>query len=61
LLEVRKKTVITRQVETFTKTGIKNIIITIPEDSTKQFKDELYLKFPHIKFELLELDSELKT
>jgi len=61
LLEVRKKTIITRQIETFTKTGIKNIIIIIPKNSTEQYKDELYLKFPHIKFELLELDSELKT
>ena len=61
LLEVRKKTIITRQIETFTKTGIKNIIIIIPENSTEQFTDELYLKFPHISFEFLELDSELKT
>ena len=61
LLEVKKKTIISRQIETFTKTWIKNIILLIPENSIEEFKWELLLKFPHINFQFLELDPELKT
>ena len=56
LLQIRKKTIITRQVEIFTKTWIKNIIVIIPENTTQQFKNELCLKFPHIYFDFLELN-----
>jgi len=61
LLEVRKKTIITRQVETFSKFWIKNFIIIIPIGSTEQFTDELFSRFPFINFEFLEQDNELKT
>jgi len=61
LLKVRDKTIITRQVEAFTKPWIKNIIVLIPNGTTELFKDELVSKFPHINFQFLELDPELKT
>jgi len=61
LLEVRKKTIITRQVELFSKFGIKNIIIIIPNNTLEQFQDELYSHFPFVNFEFLEQDPELKT
>lgn len=61
LLKIKDKTIITRQVEVFAKTWIKNIIITIPENTTDQFKAELCSKFLHINFKFLELNSELET
>lgn len=61
LLEVNKKTIITRQLETFTKTGIKNIIITIPKETKKEFENELLLNFYHINIEFLELNKDTKT
>ena len=61
LLEVRKKTIISRQIEIFTKSWIKNVILIIPENTTEIFKDELFPKFPFINFDFVELDSELKT
>ena len=61
LLEVNKKTIITRQLETFTKTGIKNIIITIPKETKKEFENELLLNFSHINIEFLELNKNTKT
>ena len=61
LLEVRNKTIISRQVEIFTKTGIKNVIIIIPDNTALDFKNELLLKFPNVNFQFLELDPEIKT
>jgi len=61
LLKVRKKTIISRQVEIFTQTGIKNIIILIPENSTKDFKDELLWIFTYVNFTFIELNHEEKT
>ena len=61
LLDVRKKSIISRQVETFTKTWIKNIIVLIPDNTLEEFKTELILKFSPISFQFLELDPEIKT
>ena len=61
LLEARKRTIIDRQIEAFTKTGIKNIILLIEKDSTKKFENELLEKYPHINFDFVEIDSDLKT
>jgi len=61
LLEVRKKTIITRQIELFSKASIKNIIITIPEGTLDLFKQEIFSKFQDIYFDFIELDSDIKT
>lgn len=61
LLEVRKKTVISRQIEIFSKASIKNIIITIPEWTLDLFKNEVFSRFQNIQFEFIELDPEIKT
>lgn len=61
LLEVRKKTIVTSQVEIFTKAWIKNIILTIPDWTAENFKDELLLKFPQVIFIFLEMNSDIKT
>lgn len=61
LLEVRKKSIISKQIETFTKSWIKNIILLVPENSQNQFEEELLLKFPHINFDFVEVNSDLKT
>lgn len=61
LLEVRKKSIIIRQIEIFSKSSIKNIIITIPIWSLTLFKEQLFSKFHDIQFDFIELDSEIKT
>lgn len=61
LLEVRKKTIISRQVENFSQTWITNFIIIIPINSTNLFKTELVEKFPYFHFEFVEQESNLKT
>ncbi len=61
LLEIRKRTIADRQVDSFTKTGIKNIIYLIEPDSTQLFEDELLEKYPQINFDFVEIDPKLKT
>ena len=61
LLEVRGRSVIDRQVEIFTKPWIKNVIITIENDSTEFFKKELLEKYPDIDFTFIEMDHEYQT
>ena len=61
LLEVRKRTIIDRQIESFTKTGIKNVILLIEEGSTEKFEKELLEKYPNVIFDFVEIDSKLKT
>lgn len=61
LLEVRGKTIISRQVEIFAQTGLKNIIICIPIGSLEKFKNELLPKFKNIQFQFLELDTNIQT
>jgi hypothetical protein len=41
LLEIRKRSIIDRQIEAFVTAGIKNIICMIEPNSTKMFEDEL--------------------
>ncbi|MDQ7008660.1 MAG: sugar phosphate nucleotidyltransferase, partial [Candidatus Gracilibacteria bacterium] len=61
LLEVNGKTVISIQIETFSKTGIKNFVITIPNNTKQIFIDELQNNFSHIHFDFIEINSEIKT
>ena len=61
LLEVRKRTIIDRQIEAFVKTGIKNIICLIEPNSTELFEKELVQKYPNASFDFVEIQSELKT
>lgn len=56
LLEVRKKSVIFRQVELFTESKIKNLVITIPIWTKAQFENELKNKFHNIFIDFLELN-----
>ncbi len=61
LLQIKWKTVISRQVEIFTKPGITNMIICIPKWTIDLFREELLQKFPNINFQFVELDPEVKT
>lgn len=61
LLQVRKKTIISRLVEIFSKPGLKNFIIIIPKWTLEQFRKELLPRFPNLNFQFLELDPEIKT
>lgn len=61
LLEVRKETIIKRQLDIFSKPWIKNYIICIPKWSLEEFKNEIYPNFPFVNIEFLELDPEIKT
>jgi len=61
LLEVKWKSIITRQIEIFSKPWIKNFVILIPKDTTELFKKELLKKFPNLIFNFVELDPEIKT
>jgi len=61
LLKVRKKSIIKRQIEIFSKVWIKNIIVLIPEKTYELFKEELYPNFSHLNIELIEIDKDIKT
>ena len=61
LLKVRNKTIISRQIEIFAKTWIKNIIILIPKWTIDLFKNEIFWKFSDIYFDFIEIDSDLLT
>ena len=61
LLEVRKESIIKRQIKTFIKPGIKSIIISIPNGTRTIFEKELLDTFPTLNIQLLELDVSLKT
>ena len=61
LLEVRKRTIISRQVEIFSKYWIKNFIVSIPLDSRFAFEEELLSQFPYINFDFFEQEQDLKT
>jgi len=61
LLEVKWKSIITRQIEIFSKPWIKNFVLLIPKDTTEVFKKELLKKFPNLIFNFVELDPEIKT
>ncbi|MDD5770500.1 MAG: sugar phosphate nucleotidyltransferase [Candidatus Gracilibacteria bacterium] len=61
LLLINGESIISRQVQIFSKAGITNIIITIPPNSTEVFSKELKIKYKNISFSFIELDPELKT
>lgn len=61
LLKVRGRTIADRQVESFVKTGIKNIIYLIEPNSKELFTKELLEKYYSTNFDFIEIDSDLKT
>ena len=61
LLEVKDKSIIRTQIETFSKSWITNYIITIPSWSRDIFKEELLKHFPFLHFELVELETDVQT
>lgn len=61
LLKVKEKSVISRQIDIFSKAWITNIIITIPKETRKLFEEELVDNFKNINFAFIEMDSNLKT
>lgn len=61
LLEIRNKTIITRQVDMFVESWVKFIKIIIPKWDKKYFEKELKWKYIDIDLQFIELDKDLKT
>lgn len=61
LLDVRKQSIISRQVEFFSKASIRNMILLVPEGSTDLFRTELVSNFQDIHFDFVDLSPDIKT
>lgn len=61
LLEIRKRTIVDRQVEAFYKAWVRNMIFLIETNSKSLFEEELTQKYPNVNFDFVEIDTEIKT
>lgn len=61
LLQIKSKTIITRQIEMFIDWWIKFVKILIPKWDKEYFQKELWKKFVWINIDLIEVDSNFKT
>lgn len=61
LLEIKNRTIITRQIEMFVETWVRFVRILIPKWDKKYFSKEIKWKYIGIDIKLIEVDPSLKT
>ncbi|MCH2188957.1 hypothetical protein MK079_03970 [Candidatus Gracilibacteria bacterium] len=61
LLQVRGSSLLSSQIDAFSKSGIVHMIILIPEGTKELFEESIMMKYKHLNISFIEIDPEIKT